>query len=473
MKNSAILLVLLLLLSSNLFALNSYTGGNDEGRYSVQEEANTAVKVEFELGTIWGYDIQEEQSGFKEIIDLDFTFIINPFTKYKSDLDPEDYDGPYGIAEVSGGSVELDIKDEAGDKQSYSDTLVSINYELIFGKIVFDPFYLLVAASSAGNHYDRNSGWNFSRGSSRIRSNIAHIDYNVPWSGIVSPAPWSGTGPSDTIDNEGAESMLGLGYIIGSTEMMVQIGTPYDWEENVDNHYDVGFQLESNPVGNLIVKSHVFSGMNYDTLPLNFSLGAGYYQELTDVYSLVPFIGFDGTFEEDEEPALDVFKSETSIGLSLRWPGGLGWGYEPLNDRDFDRFSGLTVGSSILNQEGEDPRISLAVTSYEETNGGLIPNLGTSLVFEIYDLTDYKSTDRDYIKTSYGVYIDYNIKDMLKPYTRVKKVEGKDDSPLDFEIGAEFTLIPNTIITVSYETENLLQVEDNKGLFATEFKVVL
>ncbi|MBN2618026.1 MAG: hypothetical protein JXR64_06905 [Spirochaetales bacterium] len=468
-----LLTLLLTTLGFSLFAINSYEGGTDEGRYAKSSPANSSVKVEFELGTIFGYDIQEGQSGFKEIIDLDFTYILNPFTIYKSDTTDIKYGDPYGIVDVSGCSVELNINDESGDKNSYSDTLISINYELIYGKIVFDPFYLLVAASSAGNHYDRNNGWNFSRGTSRIRANIAHIGYNVPWTGIVSVAPWSISGAADAIDNEGAESMLGIGYIVGMTEMMVQVGSQYDWETNENNELDFGYQIESNPIGNLTLKGQLFTGINYDVLPLNFSVGAGYYQDITSNLNLTPFIGYDGTFVEGEDPSLDNLKSETSVGISLGWPGSVGWGYEPLNDKDYDRFSGVTIGTSVLTLPEEDPRISIGLSLFEDGKAGLIPNIGSSIVFEIYDLTDYMATDRGYIKTSYGVYLDYNINDILKPYTRVKKLEGKDDSPVKLEAGFEYTAIPNTVITVSYETENVVDISNNKGLFITEFKVVL
>lgn len=468
-----LLSLLFSILTVNLFAMPSYVGNTDEGKYAKKSDVIPAVEVEMELGLQWAYDFDTEQSGLKEIIDLDFKYFMNPFTIYKSNIDGIDYDAPYGVVEVAGGEVFFEIDDEIGDQTTHS-VDVKINYELIYGKIVFDPFYLLVASSNKGNHYTRNNGWSFSRSTSGIRNDIAHLDYMVPWDGM-NTGQWAITGGANTVSDVSSTSVFGLGYIFGTSEIIFQLASEYDWETNENNEYEYGFMLESNPVGNLTVKAQAHSGINYDVMPVDFAVGAGYRFDLTDSIAFIPFVGFDGMFIGDKEAddPFDAFNSETSIGAQLTWPGGTGWGYEPLNDKDTNRFSGIAAGLDIFNQDGKDPMFNVSISAFEETSGGLIPMLGTSLILEFSDITDYNGTDRDYIKTAFGLYLDYNIKDMVKPFVRAKKTSGKDDGAIDFESGIEYIAIPNTVITVGYDSDDLNDFENNKGLLYTEFKVVL
>lgn len=478
MKQKIILFPLLLLLTGSLFGMTAYgdnvddTSGSDEGRYENVEAAQSQIVYEFELGTIWGYDFETEQSGFKEIIDLDFKYIFNRHTNYKSDLGGIDYDKPYGELEVSGMSVETAFENKKGDQEKDLPMLVDINYELIYGRIMFDPFYLLVAASEEGNRYSRNHGYTFSRGTSSIRANVAHIGYNVPWSGeMILQGPYADGGAWNSVNEIGAAALLGLGYIFGATEMMLQVGSEKDWKTNENNEYQIGFQIESNPVGNLTLKANGFTGVNYDIMPINFGVGAGYRYELNDTLALVPFVAYDHTFIGKVGSPTDSFKSEITAAVSLVWPGGIGWGYEPLNDTDLNRYSGLTVGTDITTVGDNDPKAVLVISSFEETSGGLVPNLGASVVVEIDDLTNTK--DLDYKRIAFGVYLDYNVMDILKPFVRTTKTSGLEESPILFESGIEYTAIPNTIITVGFDTADISDLENNKGLFYTEFKVVL
>lgn len=458
-----------------LQAVDSYKGDADIRHFEQKSDAKSAVKLEFELGTQVGYDLETNQFGTQEIVDLDFVYVINPFGIYKSDMSGVQYGDVYGVAEVWGAEVELNILDQEGDKETISttDQKLTINYENIYGKIVFDPFYLMVASSRKGNHYDRNNGWTFAKKTSRIGANIAHIGYDVPWKGTVNTDFWTAMGTADSQDNYGTESSLGLGMIFGMTEMMFQVGTPFTWEENENNMVDVGFILESNPVGNLTVQAQAFKPFNNEEdESIYFSLGTGYYEDLNENYNIQPFIGFDGNYDLSEETADDErFFSETSIGISLRWNGASGWGYEPLNDAKCNRFSGVTLGSSIKGKPNKDPEVAVVITSFEETDAGLIPNLGYSLVFEMLDVTDTKALG--YMITSLGLYTEYNVKDMVTPYLRAIQLNQEADKIIDFEIGVKYVAIPNTIITVSYETDDIMNVGDNKGLLVTEFKVVL
>ncbi|MBI9098751.1 MAG: hypothetical protein JEY91_09750 [Spirochaetaceae bacterium] len=524
MKRKITVSILLILLTcTNLFALKDYsnTTGDDDGRLEYKKEMKVQPKleVEIELGTIWGLDLNQMSSGFDEIIDLDLRYTLNPFSKLRSGTEGLDLDAPYGMVMVDGVHVEFNIVDQEGDQRaafSAPDTTknISINYENIYGKIVWDPFYLLVGSSDDGNHYDRINGWTFIKSTSKIRSNLAHLGYRVPFVTANSSSRWAQEDKTDWLENEAADSMLGFGFGMGATEMMLSIGSKQNWEKNTENRYDIGYMIESNPIGDLTVKGSVNTGINYVAIPLDFAVSAGYRFDLgtinTSSLSLVPYFAMDGHFISGLPMADNYAKdwpfeelaAEISLGVTLEWGGPVGWGYEPLNNIMTDRGPGITLSASLFNpgykfarDENPEGELTIAISVFEDTNGGLIPNLGFSGVFEIADVTNVAETTDDLntnineeIKIQYGLYVDYNILDILKPYTRFSKTSLY--GPVNFELGTQFTLIPNTVITVSYENEAINGLFDDnykeepdetkyqekqkdKGLIAIEFKVVL
>ncbi|MBN2656564.1 MAG: hypothetical protein JXR86_05845 [Spirochaetales bacterium] len=510
-QRTALSLILILLASANLFAIKDYdnTTGTEDGLYENKQDIplKSKLEIDVELATIWGFDFNQLSSGFREIIDIDLLYTLNPYTKFRSDTEGLDINKPYGMVLVDGAHLEFKISDQSGDQRAAfpdpeTTQNISINYENIFGKIVWDPFYLLVGSSETGNHYDRISGWTFLKSTSKIRANLAHLGYRVPFVTANSTSRWAQEGKTDWIENEAADSILGLGFGIGATEMMLSIGSKQDWEKNTENKYDVGFAIESNPVGDLTVKGYINTGINYVALPLDFAVSAGYRFDLgvigNNALSLVPYVAMDGSFVSglpladnyEKDWPFEELAAEISGGITLEWGGPVGWGYEPLNNIMTDRGPGITVSASLYNpgfqfkrEENPASEVTVALSVFEDTKGGLIPNLGMSGVLEFGDITNSQETTDDLntninekFKIQYGLYLDYLIMDMFKPYTRFSKTVMY--GPIDFEVGTEFMVIPNTVMTISYENAAINSLfdddfEKDKGLLAVELKVTL
>ena len=91
---------------------------------------------------------------------------------------------------------------------------------------------------------------------------------------------------------------------------------------------------------------------------------------------------------------------------------------------------------------------------HEDGAGGLVPNLGVTLVYENRWMI-HPTQDSQY----YGVYVDYNIWNQFRPYGRFiqTKEQVEDITAIKTELGLEVTIIPSTVITLSTKQETLKQ----------------
>lgn len=465
----ALLLTSILALGSVCFAETENL--MDENLPTQSSKINTSIELKPKLGTIWGYDFTTEKSGFKEVIDLDLEWEILGYKSYETDVSDLEYGLPYGMAMFSGGHLTLKLQNQTGDMSSTNEVanktlypVFSINYEKIWGKIVWDPFYLLVAANEK-NFYERHTGWSFATANNKPRANWSHIGYRVQgWSSSVNSNYWAVSGVSDQIKTEGEEAGIGIGYIGSSTEVLFMT-TSKAWDDTAnDNMYDVGLSLESNPVGNLMVNASVVSGANYDVTPLGASAALGYRFDLTNTIAFQPHTAMDIKFSGTESDPMESYATENSLGFDIIWPGSTGWGDNPLANAETNIFAGLTVDGSVILYKDGDPAYNMAVSLHEDGVGGLIPNLGVTLVYELANLQD-----PEYINT-YGFYAEYNIWNQFKPYTRIKKqLDTSVSEEVSGEFGLEITVIPHSVITVKYESKDISAIseEANKGLFTT------
>ncbi|HKL71933.1 MAG TPA: hypothetical protein VJ855_04680 [Marinilabiliaceae bacterium] len=452
----------------------------DENLPTQTKKITTSIDFKPKLGVEWGYDFQRNQSGFKEIIDIDMKWEIVPFQDFSTDTSGIEYGDPYGLVMLSGGHFMINIKDQSGDLSasdgSGGNNLVpvfSINYEKIWGKIVLDPFYVLVAANEK-NFYNRHSGWSFNTANSRPRANWAHIGSRVQgWQSSFNSSLWEIAGAGDQVKTEGGEAGLGFGYIGNTTETLFMITSPLTWEYvsaanpgNKDNKYDFGLSAESNPVGNLMVQASAVSGLNYEVLPLGLSASLGYRFDITNTLAIMPHTAMDIAFNGTKSDPLDSWKMENSFGFDIIWPGTTGWGDNPLANMETNIYAGLTVDGSVVTLKGKEPSVNMAISLHEDNSGGLIQNLGTTLVFELANITGEKP------KNTYGVYVDYNIWNQFKPYGRfLKTIDSSVAKNVTGEVGLEMTVIPSTVITLMYKTKDVTTISDNKGVFTTSFIV--
>lgn len=419
--------------------------------FAADVSINTNASFNAKLGTVWGYDFTTNQTGFREIIQLDFLWGVTGFQSFGSDTEGIDVlNEPYGYAEVAGLNLNFNVTGQTGDYAGVTPD-VNVNYEMIYGQINFYPFYLMLAAGTT--HFDRVGGYNFRRSTSAIRANWAFMDYRFQHEGVVSPGYWSLGGAADQIKNQRATSLVGLGFATGETEMMLAIGSPADWTENEDNQYDLGLSIETPVIENLTLQAAVQSGINYRNLPLEFGTRMQYRQALDDTYTLLPYVAVDGRFLS-QQAMFDELAIEQTAGVVLEWPGPTGWGWNPLAVSGGNVFSGLSVALSnySANVLAADMGLvtSAAISLFEERTGGVVPGLGAVAVLELADLLGEDTV------IAYGLYLDYDLDEFL-PFTRIKKGAGDD---ISMDLGLNMDLIPNTDMKALFTTNAINNFAD-------------
>lgn len=463
----------------------------DENLPTQTSPVTTSIAFKPKLGVVWGYDFDNKISGFQEIVNLDMEWEILPYKDYTTDSSGVEYGNPYGLVMFSGGHFMLKVQDQKGDLTSVGgsgggqiDPYLTLNFEKIWGKVIWDPFYLVVAANET-NFYERHTGWSFPTANNFVRANWAHMGNRVQgWTSPANTDSFTLTTMYDRVGGTTGAAGLGLGAIFDTTEILLQVATTslnfdrymtnktsYEGEGiigNKDNIYDFGLSLESNPIGDLQVRASAFTGVNYKTTPLGFSGMLGYRYDITNTISFVPHTAMDISFRPKNGDDFGSYITENTFGFDIGWPGSTGWADNPLLNKETNIFAGLTVDGSVVMTEFKKPEMSMAVSLHEDGAGGLIQNLGVTLVYENRWLVHPTLDAQQY----YGVYVDYNIWNQFRPYGRFIQTEGQivDNGAIVTEIGLEVTIIPSTVITLKYQTRDLEKAVTNKdelGLFTT------
>ncbi len=507
------LLLALLIISLSFSAFAEFTGARTENLYdenlpTQSSPIKPSVAFKPKLGVIWGYDFDRKESGFHEVVDLDVEWEILPYKDYATDTSDLEYGLPYGLVMFSGGHLVLKMQDQTGDMAVHGtggttakkiEPYLSLNFEKIWGKVIWDPFYVVLAANDT-NFYERHTGWNFPTSNNFIRANWAHMGNRVQgWVSPLNTDPWTLAGNYDTLKTTTGSAGIGVGYVANVTEVLFQVGSNdvnFDSDNffgdhnptgtNKDNAYAFGLSVESNPIGDLQVRASSYTGINYksptglNNTPLGFSGMVGWRYDITNTISFTPHTAMDVAFARVDDDPFGTYRTENSFGFDIVWPGSNGWGDNPLINKETNIFAGLTVDAIVWTKEFEDPTMHFSVSLHEDNAGGLIPNLGTTFVYEIKNLIA-PSVEGD-PQMFYGVFVDYNLWNQFRPYTRINrttsnagtKADEANRLPLQTEIGLEITVIPHTIITLKYQSADFIDVvqkSDSKGLFTSAFIV--
>ena len=95
-----------------------------------------------------------------------------------------------------------------------------MNFEKIWGKVIWDPFYVVLAANDT-NFYERHTGWNFPTSNNFIRANWAHMGNRVQgWVSPLNTDPWTLAGNYDTLKTTTGSAGIGVGYVANVTEVL-------------------------------------------------------------------------------------------------------------------------------------------------------------------------------------------------------------------------------------------------------------
>lgn len=464
----------------------------DENLPTQTSAITTSIAFKPKLGVVWGYDFDNKISGFQEIVNLDMEWEILPYKDYTTDTSGVEYGNPYGLVMFSGGHFVLKVQDQKGDLTSFGgsgggqiDPYLTLNFEKIWGKVIWDPFYLVLAANET-NFYERHTGWSFPTANNFVRANWAHMGNRVQgWKSPANTDAWTLTTMYDRVGGSTGAAGLGLGAIFDTTEVLFQVATTtlnfdryfsnkasYEGMDgiggNKDNKYDFGLSVESNPIGDLQVRASAYTGVNYQTTPLGLSGMLGYRYDITNTISIVPHTAMDISFRPKNNNDFGSYITENTFGFDIIWPGSTGWGDNPLIDKESNIFSGLTVDAGLVMKEFKEPEMSMAISMHEDGAGGLVPNLGVTLVYENRWMIHPTQDSQQY----YGVYVDYNIWNQFRPYGRFiqTKEQVEDITAIKTELGVEVTIIPSTVITLKYQTRDLktmVKGNDELGLFTT------
>jgi len=450
---------------------------------------SATVNASFE--TIWGVDLNTGYTGFDKAVDIDFEWALGEWSDYSSDISEVSFSKPYGMAFISGGLINFRILDHqdarSGDRErdniednrtksasGFGDDLeIQIMFENAWSKIIFNPFYVLLEADI--QNFDRQNGYNFEKNQDAIRANWAYIGSRIPLSYILDSNDWWKDGETDAIQNEVTNegvkvadtAGVSLGYGGEKLKAAYSIGTQKNWETNEFNRYDMAFDIEVKPVNKLTLNASVVSGINYENFPVKFGVGSAYEFPLGYTnFNLQPFGGLDAYFSGQGDDAYKYMNTEVAYGVNFTWPGENGWGFEWLSDDDRNRYSGITLSGNTVTIE-EETRNNLSITMFEDTVTGLIPDLGSSLLFEIKDLG---SADQ---QLAYGAYVEYLFHGMARPFMKVESKSGDLDGDIAFSGGTEFLFIPNAGITAKYESQTINDTAADAGLVTVAVKIEL
>jgi len=225
---------------------------------------------------------------------------------------------------------------------------------------------------------------------------------------------------------------------------------------------------------------------------MGFGMNAEYEYALDDTFSIVPVVGADIVMPGDfklidtdlDGATYDELTFNTGYvdaemgyqfagGLRLKWPGTYDDDADNAIFAERTVFSGITVGADYSKSTTKDAKgdMNLSVSSWEDTEGGLIPGLGMALAFEMANLLEEAG------ETFYGFqgYVDYQV-GMAKPYIGVNYIdygETSDNQDMFLKAGLELTsIIPNTDLTFAWDSNEMIDGfgpnEDKMGAFTTE-----
>lgn len=438
--------------------------------FSADKAVETKATINGNITTIWGSDIDNESTGFSESIDINFNWDVGGWGDYSSEVSGVNFNKAYGMAFVSGGLIRFKLEDDLViDNNSGTDLLnIQILFENAWAKIVKDNFYIQLAAD--GTFYNREAGYNLDYSKDMVRANWAHIGSRIQKSYILDSDDWNTNGDMDAVKNEGSTAGLTLGADFEGYKTYLFVGSPDDMYDNTDNVYDFAWGNEFKPMDKMVISASVYTAINDPQFnPLGFGTAISHSVNLTGKLALEPYLAFDGQFQDDGIDPWATLDSEFAYGLTLKWPGPNGWGYEWLFDGErgtnygFEanyskRYSGFTLSGNMVTIDDVVSH-NLQASLYEDTTGGLIPDFGGSMLFEVKDLT---SDDMIY---AYGAHIEYNYFNIVEAFARVENKNASLDEPeIYFGAGFSWLGLPNTTMTLRYDNEKINNTDESKGI---------
>jgi len=444
LKRITSILLALAVASTSVFALN--------------EDIGTGVTLEGKAKASAGYSLDNEAFGITDQFDIDFKWGAMGYGKRESEV--SDDTAPHGIFSAAGFELSVQRQDIAGRQDAAFNWIMDLGQ--LWARVVLNPMLTLHVASDGSSYKRAESGYNFMQSFDAAGSNLAHIGARFQYS--TYRGQWDdATVEEDIVSNNVAENgNIGLLFDLDMIKGIASLGTASDWNETNDdqkNKLEGGLALEVAPLDPLLVQA--MGNYSMATEVAGYSAAAQWKQDVTDDISVAPRVAYDGKmFTADS-----YSDSEISAGVTVVWPGISGYGHHRFLASDnfymssgFDakgnRYSGLDAGLTygLMGADNAEDVLNARVTMLEETEGGLIPNLGMTFFFEVKDILDASKAQEE----AYGVYVDYLINGNIRPALYVGE---PNDDALHVEASVEYTGIENTAFQLSYKNDRLVVLE--------------
>lgn len=275
---------------------------------------------------------------------------------------------------------------------------------------------------------------------------------------------------------------IGLAWNTTDFSMMLKYASERDWmtpppANDPQNGTGLGYDLMIAPstIKGMRVFASATKEFNWGTPgnPQPFAAGGKFAYDISvaEGLSLEPYVGYE-TVLYDSLAGSTTNQQEFAGGVTLHWPGNGGWQYDPLQQRNGVLFPGLTIAYTLrdanLNSDTDLMRHNLRVTMFEESSDyGLIPGIGSELSVQYNNLSD-----GDNSQLLATLYFDYTINDIgngsLIPWTKIYfdnigngAGSGRSNN-LKTDVGIKLAkLIKNTVIGLTWESKNLLGINQN------------
>lgn len=466
-KNVVKTIITICLMLSSVFAFAQQTA-----------EAKTTANFEMRAHTTLGYDFNTNQSGIETQIDqMQIWFEIFPYNTYG--VNPQSSKGLNVSLRAEGLKYAFkwfdmyrqptdNLGEGISDTGRYSEaTMNNFACEKVVAEVSWKDYYLTLVNTG-------NPIWFSSASLKGIFSELAQKtgDENklgIPFTGLTQDLVKSSKA------NLGISGSIGLGYRNDILDISIQVASKDTWKKNTENAWVLGSAINVKPIENLVIDGNILSTINYSKVEnfvdfTQFGISTDYQINLSDTYVLKPYIGFDGMIKDN------TFTYEVGGGLTFHWRGP---DYKITHDTLNIWNLKMPVGASIAANIDELGQVNLMLSVLEDSAaGGLIPNLGGFIQFEMRNATAANYRDA---RIGIASQIDYKITKKITPYIFGKYVQGyaggkitKTDD-LTTRFGILFNPAPRFSIDVCYEKIDKIGENpvSDKGTFTARFAIKL
>ena len=441
-------------------------------------EAKTSANFEMRAHTTLGYDFNTNQSGIETQIDqMQIWFEIFPYNTY-------------GVAPQSSKGLNVTLKAEGlkyafkwfdmyrqptdnlgeavSDTGRYSEaTMNNFACENVVAEVAWQNYYLTLV----------NTGKPLWFSSASLKGIFSELATKTGSENVVG-LPITGISTDfvkSTKTNLDISGSMGVGYRNDILDISVQAASKGTWQTNTENAWVLGGSGNIKPIENLEINGNILSTINYNKVQnfadfTQFGVSTDYQINCSENLVLKPYIGFDGLLKNN------IFNYEIGGGLTLHWRGpDYKISYDTLNIWNLK----IPVGASIALNMDNNNELNLMISVLEDSaKGGLIPNLGGFIQFEMRNATAANNKDA---RIGVASQLDYKISKKINPYIFAKYVQGyasgkitKTDD-LTTRGGILFNPAPRFSINLCYERNDKIgeNPETDKGTFTARFAIKL